>query len=175
MAPEEPMYTVGVVVGTHGLRGEVRIFPRTDFPEVRFRQGSVLWLDGGTGPAMELRVERARKHKNVFIVQFAGFHSIQAVEPWKGRELKVPESALMPLPEGRYYIHQLVGCRVVDEHGRWLGELSEVLQPGANDVYVVRRPGAKDLLVPAIPSVVKRVSVEDRLMVVSLPEGLEEL
>ncbi|MDI3257196.1 MAG: ribosome maturation factor RimM [Kyrpidia sp.] len=175
MTQEEPMYTVGVVIGTHGLRGEVRVFPRTDFPEVRFSPGSTLWLVSGDGSARQVRVEGARQHKNVFIVRFAGVDSIEAVEPWKGRELKVPESELVPLPEGRYYIHQLVGCRVVDEEGEDLGELVEVLQPGANDVYVVRRAGAKDLLIPAIPSVVKRVSVDDRLMVVSLLEGLEDL
>ncbi|MBX6394541.1 MAG: 16S rRNA processing protein RimM, partial [Alicyclobacillaceae bacterium] len=89
--------------------------------------------------------------------------------------LKVPESELVPLPEGTYYIHQLVGCEVVDEEGVRLGELAEVLQPGANDVYVVRRPGRRDLLLPAIPSVIKQVSVEEKRIVVSLLEGLEDL
>ncbi|MDI3327132.1 MAG: ribosome maturation factor RimM [Alicyclobacillaceae bacterium] len=175
MAQGEAMFTVGVVVGTHGLRGEVRVFPRTDFPEVRFREGSVLWLEGRQGPDEPVRVERARKHKNVYIVKFAGADSISQVESWRGRGLRVPESELMPLPEGTYYIHQLVGCDVFDEAGNRLGELVEVLQPGANDVYVVRRPGARDLLLPAIPSVIKQVIIEEKRMVVSLLEGLEDL
>jgi 16S rRNA processing protein RimM len=175
MMREEPMYTVGVVTSTHGLRGEVRVFPRTDFPEVRFRAGSVLWLENGRGPLLRLCVERARKHKNMYIVKFTGVDTISQVEGWRGRKLKVPESELVPLPEGTYYIHQLVGCEVVDEEGVPLGELVEVLQPGANDVYVVRRPGRRDLLLPAIPSVIKQVSVEEKRIVVSLLEGLEDL
>lgn len=175
----ERLIRVGSLVNTQGIRGEVRVISHTDFPEKRFRKGSRLLLVHPQFPEpVELVVESARTHKNFYLLKFAGHPSIDDVEIYKGGELKVRESDLPPLPEGSHYIHQLIGCRVVTEEGTDLGELKEILQPGANDVYVVRpEKGSglnkgKDILLPAIPDCVKQVDLDEKRIVVHLMEGL---
>ncbi|MCL6637303.1 MAG: ribosome maturation factor RimM [Alicyclobacillus sp.] len=173
---ETAYYTVGVITNTHGLRGEVRVWPRTDFPERRFTKGSRLWLrKPDQSPERALVVRSGRPHKNQWVVAFQGLPTIQEVEPFKGMELCVPEAELMPLPEGTYYIHELLGMDVVTDDGRTVGKLVEVLQPGANDVYVVRgNLQEKDVLVPAIPECILQVNVSERRMTVHLLPGLLE-
>ncbi|KPV45377.1 ribosome maturation factor RimM [Alicyclobacillus ferrooxydans] len=169
-------YTVGVIAGTHALKGEVKVFPRTDFPEKRFKKGSVLHLrEAGKAPARTLKVSAARQHKQFWLVFFDGITSINDVESWKGLELVVPEDALLPLPENTYYIHQLIGLRVFSDDGREVGAITDVLRPGANDVYVVRgNLQREDVLVPAIPDVVLSVDLAANQMVVHLMPGLLE-
>ncbi|GGJ07924.1 ribosome maturation factor RimM [Alicyclobacillus cellulosilyticus] len=171
---EARYFTVGVITSTHGLRGEVKVYPRTDFPELRFRPGSLLYLrKPGQTPVRELTVRSARPHKNLWLVGFSGLPTIHDVESFRGMELCVHERQLPELPEGTYYIHQLVGLRVVTENGEELGTLSEVLTPGANDVYVVRAPGRKrDILLPAIADCIRTVDLDRGLMVVRLLPGL---
>ncbi|MCL6516457.1 ribosome maturation factor RimM [Alicyclobacillus sp.] len=171
---QEAYYTVGVVTGTHGLRGEVKVVSRTDFPETRFRRGSRLYLRRpGSSPVSELTVRSGRPHKQWWLVAFEGLPSINDVEGFKGMELCVHESQLQRLPEGTYYIHQLVGLDVVTEDGRSVGRLIEVLRPGANDVYVVRGPLQKrDVLLPAIPDCILDVDLSANRMTVRLLPGL---
>lgn len=170
---QERLIRVGSLVNTQGIRGEVRVISRTDFPEKRFVKGSRLFLVHPDFPEpVELIVESARVHKNFYLLKFVGHPSINDVEKYKGGELKVPESELVPLPAGSHYIHQLIGCRVVTEEGRELGELVDVLQPGANDVYVVKPPKGKDILLPVIPDCVKEVDVKNKRVRVHLMEGL---
>ncbi|MCL6633371.1 MAG: ribosome maturation factor RimM [Alicyclobacillus herbarius] len=166
--------TVGVISNTHGLRGEVRVFPRTDFPEERFSPGSVLWLrKEGQSPFKKLVVRAARPHKQFWLVLFEGFSSISEVEPWKGMELCVPVSERIPLPEGSYYIDQLIGLKVYSSDGTYVGELVDVLTPGANDVYVVRGPlQRKDVLLPAIRDCILDVNLAAGKMTVELLPGL---
>ncbi|MCL6598791.1 MAG: ribosome maturation factor RimM [Alicyclobacillus macrosporangiidus] len=167
-------YTVGAITGTHGLRGEVKVVSRTDFPELRFRRGSRLYIrqPGGT-PVAEVTVRSGRQHKQWWLVAFQGMLSINDVERFKGMELCVHESQLQTLPEGTYYIHQLIGLDVVADDGRRVGRLVEVLRPGANDVYVVRGPlQKKDVLLPAIPECVLDVDLAAKRMTVHLLPGL---
>ncbi|MBX5436249.1 MAG: ribosome maturation factor RimM [Alicyclobacillaceae bacterium] len=167
-------YTVGVITGTHGLRGEVKVLSRTDFEEIRFKPGAELWLRRpGEAPWRQVTVRGARRHKQWWLVSFEGLPSISDVEAWKGMELCVHESQLVPLPAGTYYLHQLIGLRVVTDDGRWLGELRDVLTPGANDVYVVRHPQhPRDLLLPAIPDCILDVNLDAGVMTVHLLPGL---
>lgn len=169
----EKLMRVGSLVNTQGIRGEVRVISQTDFPETRFKKGSVLLL---THPnfrePVELVVESSRPHKNFYLLTLKDHSSINDVEKYKGGELNVRESDLVPLPEGSVYIYQLVGCRVETEDGTLLGELKEVLKPGANDVYVVKPPKGKDILLPAIPDCIKEVDVENKLVRVHVMEGL---
>ena len=167
-------YTVGVMTKPHGLRGEMRVYPRTDFAEERFAPGSRLYVrpEGGT-PITEVEVRSGRKHQNMWIVGFKGLNSIHDVEHWRGLELCVSEEQLLPLPEGTYYIHQLVGLDVWTDAGERLGTLVEVLTPGANDVYVIRRPQRQpDVLLPAIPDCILAVDLVAKKMTVHLLPGL---
>lgn len=167
-------YTVGVITKPHGLRGEVRVYPRTDFPEVRFHSGSKLYVrkEGGS-PIAEVEVESGRKHQNMWIVAFKNLQTVHDVEHWRSMELCVPETDLMPLPEGTHYIHELIGLKVFTEDESFVGELRDVLTPGANDVYVVRDPIThEDILLPAIPSCILNVDVAAGKMLVHLLPGL---
>ncbi|GMA49074.1 ribosome maturation factor RimM [Alicyclobacillus contaminans] len=170
----EAYFSVGLIVGTHGIRGEVKVLSKTDFPERRFKPRSELWLrKEGQDPHQSLVVRSARPHKNVWLVAFEGYQDINRVEGWRGMQLCVPESKLMPLPEGTYYIHQLVGLDVHTDDGKYVGKLVDVLMPGANDVYVVRGPlQKKDVLIPAIADVVQEVNLERGTMTVHLLPGL---
>lgn len=173
---KETYYTVGLVANTHGLRGEVKVLPRTDFPEVRFKPGSKLFLRQiGQTPTREVVVGSGRPQKNGWLVTFHGIGSISEVEHWKGLELCVHESQLQRLPEGRYYVHQLLGLRVVTDEGQDVGEIVDVLTPGANDVYVVRGDLQKrDVLIPAIPDCVLGVDLDRKTMRIHLLPGLLE-
>lgn len=120
-------------------------------------------------------VGSGRQQKNVWIVAFQGVGSISEVEHWKGLELCVDESRLQPLPEGTYYVHQLLGLRVVTDEGQDVGEIVDVLTPGANDVYVVRgNLQTRDVLIPAIPDCVLAVDLERKTMRIHLLPGLLE-
>lgn len=167
----EEYITIGKIVNTQGCRGEVRVLPLTDFPE-RFREtGRVI----GATPAgkRDLTIERARPHKKFIVVKFKEVEDMSAAEALKGCLLQVPRDELVKLPEGSFYIFDIIGLFVCDSSGNPLGEVTDVIQTGANDVYVVEQGGAKPLLVPALKQVVKEISLADRRMVVELPEGLE--
>jgi 16S rRNA processing protein RimM len=167
-------FTVGVITQPHGLKGEVKVYPRTDFPNERFAKGSKLSLrQEGQTPFAEVTIQLSRPHQQMWIVSFEGKASINDIEGWKGMELCVHESDLMALPAGSYYLHQLIGLDVYTDDSRYVGKLVEVLSPGANDVYVIKGPlQAKDLLLPAIPSCILTTDVVNQRMTVHLMEGL---
>lgn len=174
----EKYYTVGDIVNTHGIRGELKILPKTDFPDVRFDRGSVLYIvpPQASRPVAEVKVERARPQKNVYILKLEGFDSINDVEKWKGASLKITDSQLLELPEDEYYYHQIAGCRVVTEDQIELGTVTEILAPGANDVWVVTPDAGKGkpFMLPVIDEVVLDVDVERKRITVHLLEGLLE-
>jgi 16S rRNA processing protein RimM len=166
-------YTVGKLVNSQGIHGEVRIISHTDFPETRFAKGSRLQLfHSSFSQPLPLEVVSSRVQKNFYVVKFKNYDSINDVEKFKNGMLKIPEDDLLELENDEFYIHQVVGCRVVTEEGEEIGEIKEVLSPGANDVWVVKRPEEKDLLLPYIDDVVKRVDIHERKVTVHLMEGL---
>ncbi len=168
----EPTFTVGVVIGTHGLKGDVRVFPRTDFPELRFTAGSQLLLMRSDQTVIALEVLSARKQNRLYIVSFVGYASIDEVQAFRGCELKVAQSQLAALSPGEYYIHDLIGCAVYTDDTDRLGVLVDVLTPGANDVYVVKTESGKDILLPAIPDCILRVDIESKRIDAHLMPGL---
>ena len=165
-------YNVGKIVNTHGIRGEVRVLPTTDFVKERLAPQQKLYLQEADGP-LELTVEGARQHKGFILVKFAGYDNINAVEGFRGHELMVSAADQQPLEDGQYYYHQIIGLAVKTVAGEELGRIKEILAPGANDVWVVERPGKTDLLLPVIDDVVKRVDLDQGLVTVELMEGLE--
>ena len=148
-------YNVGKIVNTHGIRGEVRVIATTDFPQERFQNGAILYLKQSAGEPLRLEVAGARQ------------------QSFRDHELMVTEDEQQPLEEGQYYYHQIIGLTVKTLEGRELGVIKEILSPGANDVWVVKRAGQSDLLLPVIDDVVKNVDMDKGEVDVELMEGLE--
>lgn len=167
-------FNVGKIVNTQGLQGELRILSVTDFTEERFKKGSVLALfDPKDCFVMDVEVASHRKHKNFDIVKFKGLYHINDVEKYKDYSLKVAEENLSDLAEDEFYYHEIIGLDVY-ENDVLIGQVKEILQPGANDVWVVKRQGKRDLLLPYIPPVVLQVDVPNKRIDVELLEGLDD-
>ncbi|OXM84644.1 ribosome maturation factor RimM [Paenibacillus rigui] len=172
----EKLYTVGKIVNTHGIRGELKIVPETDFPDERFAKGSeLLFFDPQNGRTLPVVVESAREHKKLFMIKFQGFSNINEVEKYKGWLLKVEEKYLSELTDDEFYHHEIIGCTVITDEGEELGTISEILSPGANDVWVVERPAGKPVLLPYIDEVVLEVDVDAKQVKVHVLEGLLDL
>lgn len=172
----EKLYTVGKIVNTHGIRGELKILPQTDFADERFAKGSnLVFVDPNSSATLPVTVESAREHKTTYIIRFKGFGNINEVEKYKGWLLKVEEKYLSELADDEYYYHEIIGCTVVTEEGETLGEITEILSPGANDVWVVKRPKGKPLLLPYIDDVILSVDVKEKKVTARLMEGLLDL
>ncbi|MDR4886521.1 ribosome maturation factor RimM [Fredinandcohnia sp. QZ13] len=165
-------YNVGKIVNTHGIKGEVRIISRTDFPEERYKIGNTLYIFMEDKDPIEVKVQSYRTHKNFDLVTFEGYENVNEVERFKGALVKVHESQLGELDDGEYYFHEIIGCMVVTEEGEELGAIKEILTPGANDVWVVKGAKGKDILIPYIDEIVKEIDVEDKRITIHLMEGL---
>ena len=167
-------YNVGKIVNTQGLQGELRVLSVTDFADERFKKKSVLALfDDKDNHIMDVEITSHRKHKNFDIVKFKGLYHINDVEKYKGCRLKIAEENLTDLDDGEFYYHEIIGLDVY-EGDSLIGQVKEILQPGANDVWVVKRKGKKDLLLPYIPPVVLDVDVAAGRIEVELMEGLDD-
>jgi 16S rRNA processing protein RimM len=162
--------TVGQVTAPHGVRGEVRVRPDTDFPERLASLRDVVLIDGDR--VRSAAVVACRPHGAVLLMRFDGVDDLEAAERLRGVAIAVPRGAAMPLAPDTYYIHEILGMQVRTEDGRLLGVVAEVMRAPANDVYVVRG-AAGEILVPALRAVVRRVDRQAREMRVALPAGLE--
>jgi 16S rRNA processing protein RimM len=175
--PPEPRWDDLVLVGTiarpHGLRGEVVVNAATDFAEERFRQGASLrtQLSGRLEP---LVVRSARMQNGRPIVAFDGFESVTDAGRLVGAELRVPESALVPLPEGAYYHHQLTGCTVETAEGARVGDVLRV-DDGAGGALLVVGSANGEVLIPLAHDICVRIDVRNKRIEVAPPEGLIEL
>ena len=165
-------YNVGKIVNTHGIRGEVRVMATTDFIKERFAPEKKLYLQTA-GEPLELTVEKARQHKGFVLVKFVGYDNINDVEKFRDHELLVSGEDQQPLEDGQYYYRQIIGLTVKTVDGEELGKIKEIMSPGANDVWVVDRPGKDELLLPVIDDVVKKVDPANQQVIVELMEGLE--
>ena len=166
----EPYLRVGVISSTHGLKGEVKVFPTTDDPE-RFRKLKTVFLDTGKDYQL-LTITGVRFFKNQVILKFKEFQDINEVERYRGRDLLIKREQAVPLGENENFIVDLIDLEVFDDTEHRLGILTDVLQTGANDVYVVETEEGKEILLPAIPSCILEVDLENGRMLVHVPEGL---
>jgi 16S rRNA processing protein RimM len=165
----EPVYlVVGFLRRAHGVQGEMIMDLHTDFPE-RFRSGRKL-LVGAEHKMMT--VEAVRSHAKGMLVKFKGIETPEATVPFRNQWVYIKAADVPPLPQGQIYQHELFGFQVVDENENLLGELVEIIETGANDVYVVRNESGKEILLPAIPSVILELDSVHRVMRVHLLEGL---
>lgn len=168
-------YTVGKIVNTHGIRGEVKVIATTDFGEERFSVGNKLYLFlSKQNQPLELVIKSHRKHKQFEMLGFEGYDNINLVEKFKQCELKISEEQQKSLPEDEYYYHEIIGLKVLDEQHQEIGVIKEILSPGANDVWVVKRSGKKDLLLPAIKDVIKEIDIANGMVLVEILEGLDD-
>ncbi len=168
--PPPGLIAVGEVLTTQGNKGEVKVSPLTDNLERWLELTRVLRADGtGTN---ELWIENVRFFRGLVIVKFRGIDNISTAEELRGEFLWLPEEERPRLPEGRFYLDQLIGLKVYDLNGRFLGKIEEVLQTGANDVYIVRGGEEGEILLPAIKQVVRQVDTEQGFMHVELLPGL---
>lgn len=169
----QQLFNVGKIVNTHGIRGELKILTTTDFLEDRFAKGSELLIVSADDKApVPVTVETARLHKNMVIVKFKEYHNINDVEKYKGTMLKVSAERLGELEENEFYFHEVIGLEAMTEDGDKLGVVKEILTPGANDVWVIKMPNGKELLLPYIESVILDVNVREKRVTVRLMEGL---
>ncbi len=165
----EPVYlVVGFLRRPHGVHGEIIMDLHTDFPE-RLRSGRKLLIGEDHKPMMLAGV---RPHARGMLMKFKGLETPEDVGQFRNQWVYVKASEVPPLPEGQVYQHELFGFKVLDENDNPLGELVEIIETGANDVYVVKDDSGRELLLPAIPSVILELDPVHRLMRVHLLEGL---
>lgn len=163
---------VGKIVNTHSLKGEVKVISSTDFEEQRFEKGAELLITRGNQVVKEVTVESYRTHKNNLLVKFVGIDSIEEAEKLKNLQIKIDSENIGELEENEFYFHEIIGCEVFDENGKSLGEISEILTPGANDVWVIKSQNGKEILIPYIEDVVKKIDVENKKIDIEVMEGL---
>lgn len=164
------MYTIGTIINTHGIKGEVKIKSSTDFSE-RFESGNTVYLKTDE-EEMELIINQSRSHKQYTIVHFKAYDSINDVEGWKGSNLYIKDDQQQELKENEYYYHEIIGCNVVTTDEMNIGKIDAILAPGANDVWVVKTEVGKEILIPYIADVVKQVDIQNKVVVIELMEGL---
>ena len=168
----EDLLQVGVITTTHGVRGEVKVFPTTDDP-ARFKKLKNVILDTGR-EKIDLEVAGVKFFKNMVILKFKGYDKIEDVMGFKGKNLFVTRENAVKLKKNEYFIADLIGMKVYTEDESYLGVLKDVLATGANDVYEVKMENGKDVLIPAIRQCILDVDVENGIMKVHLLEGLLE-
>jgi len=169
----EDTLRVGVITSSHGVRGEVKVFPTTDDPH-RFGKLKSCMAASRKGPIL-LHLERVRYQKGMVIIKFEEFSSIEDMLPFKGCDLLITRDQALPLAEGEYYICDLIGLTVYGDEGKLLGEITDVIQTGANDVYAVRRADGKgEVLIPVIKDSRIRVDLEKGRVDVHVLDGLIE-
>ena len=169
----EDMLRVGVISSTHGVRGEVKVFPTTDDP-ARFEELETVLLDTGK-EKLELEIAGVKFFKNMVILKFKGYDSINDVERYRGRDLWITREQAVPLGEDENFVADLIGLAVVTDGGETLGTMKDVMFTGANDVYVVERENGKELLLPAIKDCILDVDLENGVMTVHVLDGRLDL
>ncbi|MBO4981960.1 MAG: 16S rRNA processing protein RimM [Lachnospiraceae bacterium] len=166
----ENILQVGVITSTHGVRGEVKVFPTTDDPK-RFKRLKEVILDTGK-EQIPLEIESVKFFKQLVILKFKGIDTIDDVQKYRQKSLYVTRKNAVRLARDEYFIADLEGLTVLDEEGLRIGVLENVMETGANDVYEIRLDDGRDLLLPAIKQCVLKVDVEAGFMQVHILDGL---
>ncbi|MGL5435196.1 MAG: ribosome maturation factor RimM [Lachnospiraceae bacterium] len=169
----EQRLRVGVIASTHGLQGEVKVYPTTD-DVTRFKELKTVILDLGD-KTMTLNIQGVKFFKNMAILKFKEFNHINEIEKYKGKDLLVERDQAVELAPNENFITDLIGLRVITDEGADFGTLRDVLQTGANDVYVIETDDGKEYLFPAIPQCIQNVSLEEQTITVHIMDGLLDL
>ena len=164
----EDYLMVGVIANTHGVRGEVKVYPTTDDVN-RFKKLKEIYMGDEKAP---LHIQSVKFQKNMVILGFKEYTSLNEVEGLRNKELYVDRAHAVKLQKDEYFISDLIGLKVMTDEGADLGELTDVMTTGANDVYVVKTTDGKEVLLPAIKECVLKVDMNERVMNVHIMEGL---
>lgn len=172
--PAEPRFLViGAVVGSHGVRGELKVQILTDDPQ-RFGLLKHVYIGLEDQEPVQVPLLGYRLHKGRALLCLENVYDRTTAERLRGYLIQVPREEALPLEDGEFYEHEIIGLAVQTVAGEHLGELVEILYTGANEVYIVRgaAPGARDLLIPAIADVIQEIDLDAGRMIVELPDGL---
>lgn len=161
---------VGVITTTHGIKGEVKVFPTTDDME-RFKELKQVYLDTGK-EYIPLEIEGVKFFKQMTILKFKGIDNINDIEKYRGKDLLITREHAVQLKEDEYFIYDLIDSEVITETGERLGILTEILKTAANDVYVVRMENGKEILLPAIKECILNIDLENKKITVHVMKGL---
>ena len=167
----EDLTWIGTVANVHGIQGELKIYPLTDTPEYYLETKQ--FLIEKAEELIPFEVEQLRLHKNQWIVKFVSIDDRDQAESYRNYRVLIEDAQLRPLEEDEFFLHDLIGCRLEDLQGVVLGEVKDVLQTGANDVYSVRREH-HEFLVPVIPEIVKEVDLDHKVIRIDPIPGLIE-
>lgn len=166
----EKMLQVGVITSTHGVRGEVKVFPTTDDP-ARFKKLKKVILDTGR-ETLPLEIQGVKFFKQFVILKFKGIDNINDIEKYRKCSLFVERIDAVPLDDDEYFIADMIGMEVVTEDGEIFGTLKDVMETGANDVYIIESIGHGEVLVPAIKECILDVDIKGQKMKIHLMDGL---
>lgn len=166
----EDLIAIGKIVGHFGYKGEVRVVPLTDFPE-RFKTLKHVYVNC-KGQTSSQRVETVKNHANGWRFKLSEINDKETAEKYRGSLLQISENEVFSLPEGYYYYFQLQGLKVYDQQRGFLGELTDIIETGANDVYVVKSERYKEILIPAIKQVIVNIDLPGQAMQVDLLPGI---
>ncbi len=163
-------FTVGNIVNTQGIKGEIRIMPTVD-DVMRFKLLNKIYVER-KGSIKEYDIERVRFHKQFVLLKLKGIDDMTSAEALKGSTAKITEDMALPCEEDEYYIKDLYDMSVITEDNTELGIITDILFTGANDVYVISPKEGRDILIPAIKDCILNVDIENKVMIVRIPEGL---
>lgn len=169
----EDRFQVGIITSTHGLNGEVKVYPTTDDP-LRFKHLKEVILDAGK-EELCLEIERVKFFKQMVILKFRGLDHIDDVTKYRQKSLYVTRQNAVRLRRDEYFVADLMGLRVIDEKDASVGILKNVMITGANDVYVIEMENGRELLLPAIKQCILQVDVEAGYIRVHILDGLLDL
>ena len=167
---------VGQVQGTHGLRGEIKIRPLTDFPERFFEMESLsFYRDGKNAGSYRVTGMRDALTRGCFLAALEGVETIEQAELLRGCSVEIAPDERVPLAPGEFWISDLIGLDAYDDRGRKLGVVKDIVDSGASQLVVVRDEGGKDHLIPAAPEFLRDADLDARRVTLRLIEGLWEL
>lgn len=161
---------VGKIINTHGIKGYVKIVPLTD-DKTRFDDLETVHIENEDE---QFNIEKVWYKQNHVMVKFKGYDNINDVNKFKDRLVLINKEDAIDLPENTFFIYDIIGLNVYNMEGEEIGRVKNVLQPGSNDVYVVKGKGKKDILIPAIKDVVKEVNLEEGKIIIDPIEGMIE-
>ena len=161
--------SIGQIINTHGLRGAVKVYPLTDDIS-RFKKLKEVYVEENDG-LVKYKVESVKFLSSTVSVKLKGIDSEEAANKLRGFYIKVDRKSAVKLPKDTYFICDLIDLEVYDEKGLLIGTVKDVLQTGSNDVYVIESSG-KDILIPALKDIVKKIDLENKKILVEMPEGL---
>lgn len=166
----EQQLQVGIISSTHGVKGEVKVFPTTDDAN-RFKQLKEVILDTGKERLL-LEIEGVKFFKQFVILKFKDYDNINDIEKYKGKSLYVNREHAVKLKKDEYFVADLLGIKVIDEDENEVGTMTDYMETGANDVYTITMKDGRELLLPAIKQCILHVDIEQRVMQVHILEGL---